>query len=140
PSPPRDNPWPPHLLRDILWSLSDTRIATRAELEAELKERHEDTETSFPDMDAIVLAAPAVYVTFFPWDDAIKDRDDTSVLLEASDPRGFAAGELLWKIHNAVAASLSPTRRLGDHCYFEGLQSSTPGDDGVPQYSVITGS
>ena len=88
--------------------------------------------------DDLVLAAPRVHVQFMCWEN--DDQVEPRLLLEASDPAGFTALDLLSQTHNAVARYLREhDATLGDHRFFEGL-SAAAGDREVPLYFVDFGS
>lgn len=63
--------------------------------------------------------------------------EDLVVELRTGEAEGFTAGELLFRLHNAVVAQL----RDADHRYFEGLELLEPGGDHEPPlYELVQGS
>jgi len=131
---------PPSIMPGIAWSFFDGEVfADPAEFNERVRERQEDVGAEEPWEPArVVLPAPRVRITYFgvvsPDDD---EYTEMSVELASDDRAQFTAGELLFKINNAVAAHL----RGVDHCYFEGLTISAPpaGDD-PPVYEMHQGS
>jgi hypothetical protein len=129
-------PLPRRVMGDVNWIFNRPTYATRAEFDeavrAYLARRGE--ESGWPP-DGVVIPRPAVKVRYITWE---RGKQIEPVLeLTADNGASFTAGELLFKVHNAVANSLS---RI-DHKYFEGFRlSGDPGINEVPLYDVNLGS
>lgn len=86
----------------------------------------------------VAINAPRLRVRYFGVDpDEPDEYADYEVELLSANGAAFTNGELLFKLHNAVAGSL----READHCYFEGLELIDPGaGDRPPLYEMRQGS
>ncbi len=86
----------------------------------------------------VAITAPRIRVGYFGVDpDEPDEYADYEVELSSTGGESFSNGELLFKLHNAVAESL----RDADHCYFEGLELVEPGaGDSPPLYRMRQGS
>ncbi|MCA9661621.1 MAG: hypothetical protein KC486_24995 [Myxococcales bacterium] len=131
---------PEALLRRVLWSCNREVYADAAAFDAAIRKYYRDLDVDLERWrgDDLVLAAPRVHVQFMCWEN--DDQVEPRLLLEASDPAGFTALDLLSQTHNAVARYLREhDATLGDHRFFEGL-SAAAGDREVPLYFVDFGS
>ena len=135
-----DGPFPLTVMVAAVWSFSDGQPFTdAAEFNRRVQQYHvEVTEEDTWDPAEVVLSTGRVRVRYFgvasPEDD---EYTDMVAELQADDGAQFTAGELLLKLHNAVA----PRLEGADHGYFEGLfLTEDVGDDGVPLYEMMQGS
>ena len=136
---------PASVMQSVPWSFFDGEVfSDPAEFVRRVRQHHADlTEADVTEEDAwdageVVLPVGRVRITWF----GVQSPDDEeymdlSVDLASDDGAHFTAGELLFKINNAVAPHLATV----DHCYFEGLAISAPpsGDD-PPVYQMMQGS
>jgi hypothetical protein len=133
---------PTTLLDEVAWDFEGRAPFTeRAGFDAALGQyRHEHGPDEPPDGDAwvssrLVLAAPRLVLEFFA--DPVDQPPGTQRTLLASDSvAGFEAGELLFKVHNAVVGHVATAH----HHWFEGLTLQGVDNEGVPVYSLIGGS
>lgn len=127
---------PLRAMRDVCWSFVGSPFASREEFDARVREyqiliREKDSWRP----DAVVLSVPRVAVRYECWQG--DKQIEPVVLLEADDGRAFTAGELLFKVHNAVVEQL----REIDHHFFEGLVLAGWDESGrVPRYQLRQGS
>jgi hypothetical protein len=86
----------------------------------------------------LAVSVPRIRVKYFGVDpDEPDEYADYETELSSAGENPFSNSELLFKLHNAVAASL----READHCYFEGLELIEPGGGGSPPlYEMRQGS
>ena len=134
-----ESPFPLTALVAAVWSFhGGEQVDDPAEFDRRVRQYHIDVtgeDTWDPD-EVIPLAR--LRVTYFglasPDDD---EYTDMVVDLRADDGARFTAGELLRKLHNAVA----PHLKGADHVFFEGLFLTEDVDeDGVPVYEMMQGS
>lgn len=126
-----DDSLPPELLGRVTWSFFSGEVfADPAEFSERVRRYNAEIgheEEWKP--DEVVLHVPRVRITYFgvetPDDEEYSDR---SVELASDNGAHFTAGELLFKLNNAVAPHLETV----DHCYFEGLELSAPSAGGEP--------
>ena len=127
---------PLRAMRDVCWSFTGSPFVTREEFDASV--RHDQIRFRKKDSwrpDAIIIPAPRVAVRYMCWQG--DEQVEPVVTLEADDGVRFPAGELLFKLHNAVVEQL----REIDHHFFEGLTLAGWVDDGkVPLYQLGQGS
>jgi hypothetical protein len=127
---------PLRALGDVCWSFTGSPFATREEFDARVRQyqiRIRKRDSWWP--DEVVFPTPQVAVRYQCW------RGDKQiepvVSLVADDSGSFTAGELLFKLHNAVVEQL----REIDHHFFEGLSLAGRTEDGkVPLYDLLQGS
>lgn len=125
---------PRELLASLCWSFTGGRFPSREAFVAAVRQYQLDiTQTDDWQPEAIGLSCPRVQIEYEYWDDPFEVRFE----LEADDPAGFTAGELLHKIHEAVVEQL----RTGDHHFFEGLsRRKDQGPNAPPVYEINLGS
>lgn len=130
--------FPRKLLGDAAWTFRPPAYATQAAFETAVRvySQRVGWDLVWP-LEAIVLCCPRVRVH------PDFSGDEEAVELHADSPEGFAAGELLFKTHNAVLEHWSD--ELGDHVFFEGFtlvekpgQQHNPNE--VPLYEICLGS
>ncbi len=134
------NPLPASVMQNVAWSFFNGEVfADAAEFIQRVRRYNDDVaEEDTWNPDEVVLPSPRVRITYFgvetPDDEEYMDM---SVDLASDNGAHFTAGELLFKINNAVAPRLETV----DHCYFEGLTIVAPpaGDD-PPVYQMVQGS
>lgn len=136
----QDGALPREVMRDVVWSFFDGEpFSDREVFEARVAERDKDLETHGRwQPGEIAIPVPRIRVKYFGADpeDEFEYTDDETELA-SDDGRSFTQGELLFKLHNTVAAHL----REVDHCHFEGLVLvSPPGPGEVPLYEMRQGS
>lgn len=127
---------PAHLLLGISWPLAGATYASQADFERAVTDYHQGVtgDASAWRPGDVAIRAPRLRVRYRAYDAA--DREPV-VELAADDGEAFTAGELLFKVHNAVAAALTSR----DHHYFEGLGRSRPsGEPPTPTYLLWQGS
>jgi hypothetical protein len=128
--------YPRELLGDVPWSFTDPPFPSREAFVQAVADYYRELEwESEWRPDEVVLRSPRVRVIVEYWD----DPGELEAELTADGEKGFTAGELLFKIHNAFAPQLSE----GDHHFFEGLElvethNANPNEP--PVYEVMTGS
>ncbi len=137
--------WPNRLLQQAAWDFTNHGLfSSQSDFEnavaAYLKETAEDEPPDLTPEEtwnaaAIAFAGTTIRLSYYS-DPEDEDAGFHSVLLYADTAKGFTAGELLFKIHNATIERLSTS----GHCWFEGLEFSRVSDDGVPEYILIPGS
>ncbi|MFV8749533.1 hypothetical protein ACNOYE_03155 [Nannocystaceae bacterium ST9] len=131
---------PDRLLRDVLWVCGSRRYPSRTAFDAAVRDYEmrilQTAERWQP--DELVLPVPRVDVQFMVWRG--EEQVEPRLRLEASEPRGFTALDLLHQIHEGIAAWLDEHQaNLYDHCFFEGLSRSGQPSE-VPLYFVNFGS
>lgn len=134
-----ESPFPLTALVAAVWSFhGGEQVDDPAEFDRRVRQYHIDVtgeDTWDPD-EVIPLAR--LRVTYFGLESPDDDEyTDMVVDLRADDGARFTAGELLRKLHNAVA----PHLKGADHFFFEGLfLTEDIGEDGVPVYEMMQGS
>lgn len=127
---------PLRALRDVCWSFVGAPFADRAEFDAAVRQyqiRIRKRDSWRP--DAVALPAGQVAIRYRCWQG--DEQLETVVVLAADDGAAFTAGELLFKVHNAVVERL----RDLDHHFFEGLVlDGWMPETGVPRYTLRQGS
>lgn len=132
--------FPLNVMPAAVWSFfKGEQFTDAAEFNRRVSEYHAlggDDDTWEP--DEVVFPAPALRVAYFGVESPDDDEySDFEVQLRSDDGAQFTAGELLLKLHNAVAPHLKGV----DHCYYEGLYlTDAPLEDGVPLYEMMQGS
>lgn len=118
----------------VAWSFAKGPFEAQPAFEAALKKYQADIMRQ-PDWEPseLVLLSPRVIIQC----DELLDVPGAQHELPLSADNGlaFPAGELLYKVHRAMAQTLSDI----DHHYFEGF--SPAGErDGVPVFEIVLGS
>jgi hypothetical protein len=142
--PPEQRPIPDVALPDlvmpnVLWAFSREPYDTLESFVAEVWRYHESIlEAVTPERrwrsDELVLPASRVRVSYLCWRGA---RQVEPVVAIAGPGPGLTAGELLWRVHNAVVGDL----RALDHKFFEGLTLGHRGSAAEgPLYHLSLGS
>ena len=131
---------PQELLQDVSWTFAGSKFRSEAEfVEAVHQDEREylahigQPGESHWQADEVVLRCHRVIVEH---DYGDCDEDEVAEL-EADNPGGFTAGELLFKTHNAFVEILDGR----DHHFFEGymlIKQKNP--NAVPRYEVWLGS
>jgi len=125
-----------HAMRGVCWSFIGSPFPTRAAFEAEARQYQIDItgEDSWRP-DEVVIPAPRVAVQYMCWEG--EEQVEPVVEFVADDGRAFTAGEVLFKLHNALVERL----RDINHHFFEGLMlSASVATGGVPLYHLVQGS
>jgi hypothetical protein len=107
---------PEQVLHGLCWSFRGGEYTDRAAFDKEVKQHQIDIlerDTWFP--DEVVIPCHQIRVVYTYWQG--EEHLDGVVELTSDGVEGFSAGELLFKLHNAVVGPL----RENDHCFFEGL-------------------
>src|SRR5262245_34934581 len=129
---------PREVLGDVSWSFRDERFADRAAFDAEVRQEQIDIhgqDTWRP--DEVALACPRVRIVCDDFEEEGEPEDDPILDFRADDGESFTAGELLFKLHHAIAGRFY----LGDHVFFEGLHlQRSPEQGGTPVYDLYLGS
>jgi hypothetical protein len=129
-------PLPRGVMIGVSWSFGAPTFGTREAFEESVRAyqvqiRGEDTWNP----DEVVIPRPQVKVMYRTW---IRGKEAEPVVeLLADNGASFTAGELLFKVHRAVADNL----RKRDHKFFWGFRlSGDPGINEVPLYYMRLGS
>ncbi len=138
--------YPKNLLNNIYW-VFDEKHNDLLEFSADLKAYHKAVSFSKLPVNPtdIILAKQSVIIQFAlpPMDDD-DEQDDIQIKLDADQTSGFKAGELLFKINNAIIDHPDGFSIADyDKQFFEGLQYFTDDDPdfiGIPVYFMILGS
>jgi hypothetical protein len=128
------NALPPTLLRWVVWTISGEAYEDRSTFENEVHEFHPECNATNWRPAEVVLRVPRLFVTTDIH--RILGLEPPMVELTADDGHAFTAGELLFKIHNALLDELRDT----DHVFFEGLALVMQMRDEPPIYEVVLGS
>lgn len=127
---------PERVMPDVPWSLAGKTFDTLASFNDAVRQyglRVLKTDKWKPDQR--VIPAPRIAVVYEYWEG--DDQLGATVELASDDDAGFTAAELLFKLHNAVAARLTGQ----DHQFFEGLNlDKNSSTDNLPLYYLRTGS
>ena len=126
---------PLRAMRDVCWSFIGSPFAPRDEFDARVRQYQiqiRDQDSWRP--DEIVIPTPRVAVRYRYWEG--DEQVEPVITLEADDRRSFTAGELLFKLHNAVVEQLRDT----DHHFLEGLALAGWVEGQVPLYQLRQGS
>lgn len=112
----------PHLLGALPWSFNRTHYPDAAHFVAAV-EQYSQRIFGRPapwQPEAYILSETHIRLAY----EAARGgyMDDATTTVSTDDPQGFTAGELLWRIHEALADD-----ELADHCFFEGI-SPVKGD------------
>lgn len=123
----------------VRWSFAEPRFATEAAFVEAVRSYARDIEVELA-WDATALITPDRVVTlrFLAATDA--GLDDAWATITTDDPRGFTAGMLLWKTHEAIASHDCDPPPLGDHHFFEGFRFVKPAAGAPALYQVDCGS
>jgi hypothetical protein len=134
--------FPKQIMPDVIWVFDGKPFASEAECTAAITEYHDDIYKRMKkrgiawDPRELVLKSPRVKIRHERWDDDEEGDAETVIELSASNPAGFTAGELMFKMHNAVVEYL----RDMDHKYYEGLVLDDDAAGSVPLYEIMLGS
>ena len=135
-----EGPFPLTALVAVVWSFHGGEpFADAAEFNRRVSEYHvQVTGEDTWDPAEAVMPLPRIRVQYFGIESPEDDEYTDFVLdLQADDGAGFTAGELLLKLHNAVA----PRQARADHCFIERLYlTEEVGAAGVPVYEMMQGS
>ena len=127
---------PTGLLEDVCWSFTGERFTDRAAFDDAVRQYQTDiTNKDTWRPDEVVLPCPRVRIRYECFDE---DENEIEPVVELVSDNGvsFSAGELFFKIHNAVVEQL----RDLDHSFFEGLSRVRQRSAEVPLYEVSLGS
>jgi hypothetical protein len=123
---------PERVLSRVYWSFRGGPFADRPTFNEEVRQYQIDiAEEDTWSPDEIVIPCPQIRVVYVYWRG--EEQLDGMVPLVSDDGEGFSAGELLFKLHNAVVGPLA-----GDnHCFFEGLTLHSHQAEGKPPLYVL---
>jgi hypothetical protein len=126
---------PTRFLESVCWVFRGTQFTDRTAFEAAVRD------AQFPEWGEvwrpaeIVLRVPRVRIR--PDADWYPSDREPEVVLTADDGESFSAGELLFKVHNALVADLQELH----HQFFEGFSLSGHQEPGQPPlYDMDLGS
>jgi hypothetical protein len=123
---------PERVLYGVYWSFRGGHFADLATFNEQVRQYQVDIggeDTWSP--DEIVIPCPRIRVAYVCWRG--EEQLGPVVQLTSDDGEAFSAGELLFKVHNAVVGPLE-----GDnHCFFEGLTLHSPPSRGKPPVYVL---
>lgn len=131
---------PADLMGDVAWSFFDGEpFENQRAFEERVAEHHR--QIGAPDAwrpGEIAIHVPRLRVKYFGADPEDEfEYADYEAELASANGESFTNGELLFRLHNAVA----PHLRQVDHCYFEGLALTGPPAPGEPPlYEMRQGS
>jgi hypothetical protein len=123
---------PRKVLAGLSWAFGGPTFPSRGEFDAAVRASAHDEDTWAP--DEVVIPRPHVKVMYITWvgDEQVEPEVD----LTTDDGGPFTAGELMFKLHNAITAAVSNI----DHRYFEGLTLMRAVDPNeVPLYHLRQG-
>ncbi len=128
----RDGDSPKEVLRGVYWSFIEEPFADRAAFDDKVRQYQTDIpgqDTWQPDQ--IAISCPRVRVGYMCW----QGDEQVEPVLELVSDNGesFTAGELLFKLHNAVVEQL----RQIDHHFFEGLGLHSRQVAGTPPLYIL---
>lgn len=124
----------PPLMTQVAWSFAKGPFDTQPGFESALQSYQADVmDHSDWDPSELVLLSPRVIIQCDELQDVPGAQHELA--LSADNGLAFPAGELLYKVHRAMAQPLSDI----DHHFFEGF--SPAGErDGVPVFEIMLGS
>jgi hypothetical protein len=130
------SPIPDQILADILWSFDGSPFDDVREFAEEVGRYQVEISGDHSwAPDEVVLPVQEVVIDFPDEDDDGSDGP-AAVHFLSDDGKGFTAGELLFKIHNAFVERAVDT----DHYFFEGLALVSNVSGKPPVYRLNTGS
>jgi len=131
---PTPSPGPPpaapaRLLGNVRWSFPVDAPVDPVGFEAAVWQ-HQDAGGNMEcwDPEEVVLGAPRVRFNYLCWRDG--EQVEPVVELTSDNGASFRAGELLLKVHRAIAADLQG----GDHRFLEGMLLAQPPQPGEPPF------
>lgn len=128
--------FPNKIMHDVYWSFFGEKYQSRSEFDAEV--RQYQIEISGIDNwqpDEVVLQFPRIRIEYFRDEGGFEYED--FIEIESDNGEFFTAGELLFKVHNAVVEQL----REINHHFFEGFAlESIRSRDNLPVYHLCQGS
>ena len=128
---------PERVLFGLAWRFDGAPYEDREAFERAVGTAQEEVGEGSWQPEAVVIRRGTIRVAYSSTDPEVPyDYVPRRLEVRSADGRSFTAGELLLQLHNAVVAEL----RDADHRYFEGLELTGLGDDGVAQYEVRQGS
>lgn len=128
-------PLPRELLWGVSWTFRGDPFADRAAFDAAVAEfQNPDRGGVWRPAEVCLRVARVLVTPDVHW---YLSDDDPVVELMADDGAAFTAGELLFKVHNALVSDL----RQMDHKYFEGFSLAGHQEPGLPPlYDLDLGS
>lgn len=128
---------PEKLMKDVYWAFSKGVFGNREEFDEKVRDYHirikgEDVWRSNEE----IFPHSSIQICYEFWAENGEEEIEAFFEIEADNGETFSAGELLFKINNAVAENVS----RGDHIFFEGLTLSKETHDGKPFYWLYLGS
>jgi len=131
---------PPRLMDWVFWCISGERYTDRSAFEDAVTAYNAERDGTAWHPTEVVLRVPQVFVTAdVHWHFFLRGHstlEPPMVELIADDGREFTAGELLFKIHNALLEEVHEM----DHKFFEGLNLVDQVQGVPPVYEVVLGS
>ena len=134
PSPLREPPpvAPKNLLGNLRWSFPSDAPTERVAFEATVWQRqYERWNDDGWDPEEVVLGSPRVRFSYLCW----RGEDQIEPIVELTSDNGvsFRAGELLFKVHCAIAADL----KNHDHRFLEGMTRGREPEPGEPPFYYL---
>ncbi len=127
---------PKQVMDEVYWSFTGTVSSDIAAFNHQVQQYQisiKDENTWRP--EEVVIPCPKIRVLYMCWQDG--DQVEPIIELTSDNGKSFSAGELLFKVHNAVVEKL----REIDHHFFEGFcLSSRQSSHKAPLYILSQGS
>ncbi len=134
--------FPKQIMPEVIWVFDGKPFPKEADCTAAVTEYHDDICNRAGkrgvswDAHEVVLKSPRVKIRHERWDDDEEGEGESVIELSTDNPAGFTAGELMFKMHNAVVEYL----RDMDHKFYEGLALDDDATGDVPLYEIMLGS
>jgi hypothetical protein len=134
--------FPKQIMLHVIWAFDGKPFASEADCTTAIREHHDDICKRIKrdvawDPQELVLKSTCVKIRHERWDDDNEEGEaETVIELSTPNPAGFTAGELMFKMHNAVVEYL----RDMDHKFYEGLVLDEDATGEVPLYEIMLGS
>lgn len=128
--------FPKQIMNALSWSFMGEKYQSRLEFDAEVREvQIELRKIDSWQSDEVVLQSPRIGIQYHHAEGGFYKEDFFEI--ESHNGEFFTAGELLFKVHNAVVEQL----REIDHHFFEGFYLlSIRSRDNLPVYRLRQGS
>jgi hypothetical protein len=136
------SPFPKEIMPDVIWVFDGKPFATESDCTAAVTGYHEDIYKRMNkrgvawDPQKLVLKSTRVKIRHERWDDDEEGEGESVIELSTRNSTGFTAGELMFKMHNAVVEYL----RDMDHKFYEGLELDEDASGDIPLYEIMLGS
>ena len=121
------------LMRGVIWSFIGKPFESLSAFIEEVKKvQLKFRESDSWEPDEVILEEPVIKIRYNFWKG--KNKSEPVIELKSDNGRNFAAGELLFKIHNAVAEEVDDV----EHHVFDGL-SFVDREESIPVYWLNQG-